>query len=178
MVSDVGGSRPVSYQRRRVARRVAADSGRRVTGVAVRRRSSTGVTMELHDDSLQNEAVLRCGGMNFITSSRAIPVRERAPTNNLGPAMIASRRWPPSLGCRDSPRLRRLKGGGQAADQSVGGRVRPEGRDHSAWPRRQPKRDRRGDRLSCLRQGKLRKRSHDPRRRRPGGGMSGRPFLS
>ena len=42
------------------------------------------MTMELHDDSLQNEAVLRCGRMNFITSSHAIPYASGRRRTTLG----------------------------------------------------------------------------------------------
>ena len=38
----------------------------------------------VHDDSLQNESVLRPGGLNVMTSGRAIAHAERTPTNNSG----------------------------------------------------------------------------------------------
>jgi redox-sensitive bicupin YhaK (pirin superfamily) len=38
----------------------------------------------VHDDSLQNESMLRRGGVNVMTSGRAIAHAERTPTNNSG----------------------------------------------------------------------------------------------
>jgi hypothetical protein len=38
----------------------------------------------VHDDSLQNESVLRRGGVNVMTSGHAIAHAERTPTNNSG----------------------------------------------------------------------------------------------